>query len=250
LSFIPIGLTNNPAVFSKKYSSLGLLKNNRVMIYNIILVFHIVAGFTALTTGMMAIITTKGSKSHLLSGKCFIIGMYLVGFSAIVMSTIKFNSFLMAVGVFSMYLTFTGKQSITFYRRKTDYQVQFKDQLPAFIALFTSLWMIMYPVSVMIVQGKIFVSILLVFGLILFFNSAKDIYILSSNERTRAGHKIWLIKHIGLTGGAYISATTAFLVNNIQLDPAWITWLAPTVIGSVLLALATQKWRNKFKIVA
>lgn len=220
------------------------------MAYNIILVLHIVAGFTALSTGMIAIFTVKGSKRHLLAGKWFIAGMYLVGFSAMIMSIIKFNTFLMAVGVFSMYLTFAGKQAITFYRRKADYQVRFSDQLPAFVAILTALWMILYPVSLMIASRQISVSILFVFGVILFINATKDIFMLSSNERTRPGQKIWLIKHIGMTGGAYIATSTAFLVTNIQLNPVWITWLAPTAIGTVLLTQATKKWRTKLNIAA
>lgn len=48
----------------------------------------------------------------------------------------------------------------------------------------------------------------------------------------------WLVWHINLMCGSYISFVTAFLVVNIGLGSV-LAWTAPTVVGSPLIARAT-----------
>ena len=55
----------------------------------------------------------------------------------------------------------------------------------------------------------------------------------------------WLCTHIGRMGGSFIATSTAFLLTNIHFEPAWIVWLAPTVIGSPIIAVAIGKWKVK-----
>lgn len=50
----------------------------------------------------------------------------------------------------------------------------------------------------------------------------------------------WVLWHIGLMCGSYISLVTAFLVVNLGLASV-VAWVAPTVIGSPLIALATVR---------
>ena len=37
--------------------------------------------------------------------------------------------------------------------------------------------------------------------------------------------------------------STAFLLINISFEPRWVVWLAPTAIGSPLMAAAIGKWK-------
>jgi len=55
----------------------------------------------------------------------------------------------------------------------------------------------------------------------------------------------WLYTHIGRMGGSFIAASTAFLLINISFEPRWIVWLAPTLIGSPLMAVVIEKWKVK-----
>jgi hypothetical protein len=75
-----------------------------------------------------------------------------------------------------------------------------------------------------------------------------DLSMLVKNPTFQANDKSWLIKHISMIGGAYIATLTAFLVTNVNFSPAWVIWLAPTIIGSILLARTSKEWRNKLKI--
>jgi hypothetical protein len=46
-------------------------------------------------------------------------------------------------------------------------------------------------------------------------------------------------------GGAYIAASTAFLVVNVEWGV--VGWLLPTAIGSPLIAFALRKYRKRRK---
>jgi hypothetical protein len=48
----------------------------------------------------------------------------------------------------------------------------------------------------------------------------------------------WLIWHINLMCGSYISFVTAFLIVNLGLGSV-VAWSAPTIVGSLLIARAT-----------
>lgn len=50
----------------------------------------------------------------------------------------------------------------------------------------------------------------------------------------------WLPWHIGLMCGSYISFSTAFLVVNLGLGSP-LAWIAPTVVGTPLIARATVR---------
>ncbi len=41
--------------------------------------------------------------------------------------------------------------------------------------------------------------------------------------------------------GASIAAATAFLVVNIQTNPVWITWIAPTVVITPLIIYLNRR---------
>lgn len=64
-------------------------------------------------------------------------------------------------------------------------------------------------------------------------------------KRQRPG---WLARHISGMAGSFIGVTTAVLVTNgprlpgMQDVPELVFWLAPTVIGSPLVALTVERW--------
>lgn len=218
------------------------------MLFQTILAIHIVSGFLALLLGAMAIASRKGGKYHLQSGKWYVLNMYIVGISAIVMTQLKSNPFLFTVGVFTLYLTYVGQRSIFYYRLKQTYQTNWKDIVPSVIALAVSLGMVGQPIFQMVKTESFTISVMAVFGSILLGFVIGDLRMLVINPTFQANDKSWLIKHISMIGGAYIATLTAFLVTNVNFSPAWVIWLAPTLIGSILLARTSKEWRNKLKI--
>jgi hypothetical protein len=216
--------------------------------YKAILLLHILAGTTALGSGLVAIFAAKGRKNHNRSGSIYERAMYAVGISAIVMCLLKFNPFLLSIGIFSLYLTYSGKRALFYFRLTHTYSPGLPDKFPAYAGLLTGTFMIAFPAWQMYSQGLFFVPVLAVFGLALSGASLRDILHFRKPELFTRGNKAWLLKHIGMMGGAYISTLTAFLVNNVHIGQQWLVWLGPTVVGSFLIARAIKQWSGKLKL--
>lgn len=216
--------------------------------YKLILITHIAIGSIALISGATAILSKKGGKVHTRAGMVYYLCMYGIGVSAFVMTLMKFNPFLMAIAIFALYLTYSGKKAIDNWRLKTAYTPTLKDRIPFYVALATSIFMILFPLIQMSTRKELFVPILSVFGAIMLNASVKDIKKYGNPANFQPRNKMWLLHHIGMMGGAYIATVTAFLVNNIIIDQWWIVWLSPTVIGSALIASAIIKWRKKLRM--
>ncbi len=86
------------------------------------------------------------------------------------------------------------------------------------------------------------IPMLLVFGLLLTWMSVQDAVKMWRKNWIKND---WLYTHIGRMGGSFIATSTAFILTNIRFEPQWIVWLAPTVIGSPLMASAIKKWKKK-----
>ena len=69
---------------------------------------HIIAGSISLTAAALAVLSSKGKKLHILSGRTYFWGMAIIFLTAIPMSIISVNIFLFLVAIFSFYLAFAG----------------------------------------------------------------------------------------------------------------------------------------------
>lgn len=216
--------------------------------YKVILIFHILVGTSALGSGLVAIFAAKGHNNHNKSGRIFELSMYAVAVSAILMCLLKFNPFLLAIGIFALYLTYTGKRALFYFRLRETHQITLQDKLPPVAGLITSLFMIGFPAWQMLVQENFFVPILAVFGVGLLLSSTGDLASLRKPELFTAGNKRWLLKHIATMGGAYISTVTAFLVTSVHISQQWLVWVAPTIIGGILIARTIRNWSGKLKL--
>ena len=195
------------------------------MIWKILLAMHIIMGSIALISGSFAILYRKGPGKHVTSGRVFAASMLMTAILAIVLSLFRWNPFLLSMGFFSLYLTTSG----WLWMRK----------LP-----FTSKARISQRMGIV---GLIFGSGLLMVGLMdniqpvpLVFGGIQ-LSMGFSDLLVRVKPSQQLVKHIGRMGGAYISASTAFLVVNIDFLPALVVWIAPTVIGSIMITHTIRK---------
>ncbi len=195
------------------------------------LVIHIIAGFSALISGLVAILSKKGAKTHILSGRIYFWGMVTVAITAVVLAVFKELTFLFSIAVFSFYLTFTGYRAVKDKKGNANW-------LDWTVMAVTSL-MNIYMISTLNV-------ILVVFGVINLVNISTDIrFFMAKNP---AKH-FWLIRHIGKMCGAYIATVTAFLVTNVHFLPEVFIWLLPTVIGTPLIAYTTKKYTPKVNVL-
>ena len=74
----------------------------------ILLSTHILAGTIALFCAGMALLSEKGKKIHVTSGRIYFWSMAGIFLTAIPMSIISSNTFLFLIAIFSFYLAFAG----------------------------------------------------------------------------------------------------------------------------------------------
>jgi uncharacterized membrane protein len=198
----------------------------------IVLVLHIVSGFLALGAGLMAILSKKGQRVHRLTGRMFFYLMLSVAFTALVLSVIKLNLFLLLIAGFAFYQNVSGYRSV----KNKSLRPAWIDWAITVTGLVTGICMVLTLNIVLLVFGGI--SLFLV-GLDLFTYKT----VLSGRTVPRLA---WLSRHIGMMMGAYIATVTAFVVENVQnAEPAWLPWLAPTMIGVPLMRYWDWKFTKK-----
>lgn len=192
------------------------------------LFIHVAAGFSALISGLVAIFSTKGAKTHILSGRVYFWGMVIVALTAVILAVFKELTFLFSIAVFSFYLTFTGFKSV----KDKAGNANWLDWSIMFLTLLVSSYMLYTRDVILVVFGAI--SIIMIYSDFRFFRQ--------SNHSKQA----WLFRHIGKMSGAYIATVTAFLVTNVHFLPQLAVWLLPTVIGSPIIAYTIRKYKLKF----
>lgn len=198
------------------------------MIAQILLIIHIAAGSLALLSGGIAAFAAKGSKLHTRLGRVFAIAMLVTALVAIALSIIHPNTFLLAIGFFTLYLTGSGwlwALRIPLNRRAK------LGRYFGYYGLGTAAYMLFAAYR----PGYINV-VLLVFASILLSMAAFDAF-------RKTTPKTPLALHGARMGGAYIAAFTAFVVVNIDLG-LW-GWLAPTAVGSPLISLGIWRFNKR-----
>lgn len=200
---------------------------------SIALIVHIICGFAALVTGLIAILAKKKRGLHSRVGLIYFISMSGVFLSATLLSILHDIPFLLGVAIFSYYLCLMGFSA-----------ARWKGKSP--------LWLrIVIPSAgtagavILFFQGNI---VPYVFGGILLLNTLLDFAVLTGLRKAPGGKLAWMYAHAGRMGGSYIATVTAFVVVNLQFAPApWLPWLLPTVVGSALIIRWNVRMSRKMK---
>ena len=85
-----------------------------------LLFIHIIAGSISLIAAAFAVLSSKGKKLHILSGRTYFWGMAIIFLTAIPMSIVSANIFLFLVAIFSFYLAYAG---LRFARNRKGMQI-------------------------------------------------------------------------------------------------------------------------------
>ena len=75
-----------------------------LMVGAILLLVHIAAGSIALLTAVVAIVTAKGGRYHVLVGRIYAIAMTVIFITALPLTILGSSVFLLLIAVFSFYL--------------------------------------------------------------------------------------------------------------------------------------------------
>ncbi len=203
-----------------------------------LLILHILSGFTALITGGMASFTQKGGKGHKRSGRWYFWAMTGVFVTAVAISILKNLLFLFMVGFFSYYFVVRGYRML--YLKGLG-----RTKKPAPLDWFVMSMALVFGLSLITLSfiqkmnGNSFWPVPMVFGGISTGFALADIRLFIKGPDTK---QHWLTGHIASMGAGYVATWTAFVVTNVKFLPPVFVWLAPSVVGTVLIFSSIRRY--------
>lgn len=207
------------------------------MLFQIILILHIISGSIGLLTGTFILLRKKGDQLHRNIGKLFTVALVSTGLCAFYLSIIHPNLFLFIVGVFTIYLSISGYRMIQLKKAHEGQKPQLFDAILT-IAMVICSFIFFYIAFKYLLAKEPFGLVFALFGLVslrLCFNEYK------AYTGKVMDKKYWLKNHIGRMTGAYIAAFTAFLVVNNTFLPPILAWSLPGIIGGVFISRTLKK---------
>ena len=189
---------------------------------DILLPMHIGAGIFALVASLLAVLSTKGKKLHIQSGRIYFWGMLGIFVTAIPMALISGNQFLFITAVFSFYLAFAG---IRFARNRSGIPATI-DWIAVSLMLLSGAGMWLLAVLHLMDNNPDFI-VPVVFGTLALALGYRD-YRSHKNETAKGPQRI--ASHLSNMLGGTIAVITAVLVVNINMQPGWLLWILPTLV--------------------
>lgn len=188
-----------------------------------ILFLHILAGVAALAAAGVAVGSAKGGRLHRRSGNIYTLAMLFVGLSALVLAVAHPNPFLFAVGVFSLYLVFTGWRAAMV----RDGRPRGLDHAGGAVMALAELVMLGWGAQGVLAGSGAQPVILLAFGSIGLTMALAD---WRDWARGPVTGKARIARHLGRMLGGTIATITAAGVVNLGFLPDLVVWLGPTVL--------------------
>ncbi len=210
-------------------------------IITIAIYIHAFFGGIGLITGLGSATVKKGGDLHKKFGKLFTISMLISTIISIVITQMPNhkNSFLFAIGLFTIYLVLTGNRALSFKPHLKDKAANI-DKVISGVMVIISLVMISYGMYGLL-KGYTQFTLFAFFGIFGVILSGKDFYFYKNFKKNK---KAWLLNHISHISGALIASITAFIVAGIGIGTL-IAWILPSVIGSFYIAYWSRKYKPK-----
>lgn len=210
---------------------------------SILLVVHIAAGFTALIAAAVATmskILNVAHRWHVYSGRVFFWGMAVVFVTALPLAIIRPNTFLFLIAFLSFYFAVAGLRYAT-NRRGTPRRL---DWGSAGVMILSAAIMIGFGVF-LLTRGDTNGITLIVLGAVGGFLSIADLRTL---RRGGAKGPERIAQHLTMMLGGTIATVTAFVVTNVDVQPEFVMWLAPTVVIAPIIFVWSRKIRGGRKV--
>lgn len=187
------------------------------------LFLHILAGVAALAAAGIAVGSAKGGRAHRRAGNIYTVAMLITGLSALMLAVAVPNPFLFAVGIFSLYLVFTGWRSAMV----RDGRPRLLDHAGGAVMALAGLGMLGWGAQGMLVGSGAQPVILLAFGSIGLTMALAD---WRDWARGPVAGKTRIARHLGRMLGGTIATVTAAGVVNLGFLPDLVVWLGPTAL--------------------
>lgn len=208
-----------------------------------ILLFHSMLGVIVFTTGLLQIILKKGGATHRIVGQ-----VYLYAWLVLLISGAYLGGLLITIiGVFGFYFALTGSR-IGHLKSK---EVAIFEKSVFVLGSLVAISMLYYAISLFLKGEKSYSIIFTVFGGLFLFQTAQDIskYMLDKPLKKQIyGKSDWYFEHFTRMCISFIAAVTAFTSIQNLFKNNTLNFLMPTVVGIVLINLATKSYKKKMKI--
>lgn len=225
------------------------------LIDRIFLIIHIAAGTLSLIVFWIPMLARKGSKLHVISGKVYVWGMWIVVVTAAILCLFNLiggeyesAGFLGFISILTLAPLWYGVRVIRHKKGITLAYFQVRRFLHAAILL-SALGLLVWG-AFLKYEGM--AILMLIFGL-LGLTSFRDVFTTFDKIKSRP----WLVEHLSGMLGTAIAAHTAFLVFGGQSlfghifhgQMVVVLWVTPGVVGSIVISRYTRKyWPNRRKI--
>ena len=203
-------------------TSHGLCHGKEIMLESVLLAIHIAAGSIALLTSAIPVVTKKGGTNHVRAGRVYALTMTVVFVTALPLAVLGADIFLLIIAIFSFYLVFAGWR----FARNSGGKPLWVDWTAVCVMGVTGLSMWIYGAVIGLSGDSMWVP-LAVFGTITVALSLADVQYYR-NWSDSASQRIQ--RHLTNMLAGTIATITAVAVVNLDFEPAWITWIAPTVL--------------------
>jgi len=206
----------------------------------IILQIHSILGVLVFTSGLLQILLKKGGNRHKIVGQIYLYGWFLLLISGAYLG----GALITTIGIFGFYFALTGSR---IGRLKRQAMTIFEKSIFALGGLI-ALSMLYYSVTLYLRDQNSFATIFAVFGIIFLMTTIEDIakYIFTKPFRKQKYGKLdWYFEHFKRMCISFIAAVTAFASIQNIFNHNTLNFLMPTVIGVILIQLATKSYRKK-----
>jgi len=174
-------------------------------LHNINILFHIIAGSVALLLGLIALLTTKGSKAHNKSGKFFLRFISIVILTGLIgVFVFGRNTFLLVITVLSGYVSFSGYR-ILLSKSNTP---KILDIIVAIFSLIVLFYFLYYFKSIGMIWSPILIFSTV--GALLFIVTYDFLRYLIPKDKYKK-HRIWIYEHIYKMTSAFSAILAAFV---------------------------------------
>lgn len=214
---------------------------------NILIILHVVAGFTAFFLGPVAIFSDKFGKAHRTTGRIFSIAMTMVFITAVVVSIYKSNTFLFMVAMFSFYSVVSGIRILKLKTLGSKKKAKWYDWAIHGIFFTTCVGFLIFAGYLINQYG--FIPLAILSGLFALGGFASVRTNLKPFFRAVQPKNFWLDYHRANMIGAYIATVTAFSAQQMHFMPFLLQWTWPTLVILPLSTYFNRKYRSVKKEV-
>jgi hypothetical protein len=210
------------------------------MTHESILIFHSIIGVIIFVAGLLRILLKKGGRTHVIIGK-----IYLYGWLFLLVSGAFLGGLLITIfGIFGFYFALTGSRigqmkyiGITLFEKSI-----------FVLGGLIPLSMLYYSITLYLRGETSFSIMFAVFGAIFLFTVLEDIYkyILEKPLKKQVyGALDWYFEHLKRMCISFIAAVTAFTSIQNVFSNNTANFLVPTVVGTILISIATKSYKKK-----